>query len=1024
MAATPQEPPSRLVGRREETAALRALFQEAALGRPGAMVVHGEAGIGKTRMVRDVCAEFAGNGYEVLWGSCVHFGSASLSYAPVLSALDRWAVQADPSLVERVFADARELRALLPSLGVRSGGPVPGTVLSWIDTALVRLARHAPTVLVVDDLQWADSASLDCLAYLVTGFGAERLGVVVTIRLDERPEGGPLHTWLADVRRIPHVGELTLERLDVSETEELIATLLPSPAAEEFVADVHRRSQGNAYLTELLVRNAASGDRGLPDGSPQVLRDAALARWHALSRPAREVTRLMAVGGRPVDHELVVAVTGLALPSVDGVPQLLGEAVDTGVLRLGADHTYWFWHPILAEVLVDTLDAARSAPLHATYAAVLEASAGERPGPLAADLAVHHAAAGHVDAAFRWSLVAADHAARLQATAEVAEHLRRACSLWPSISPPARADAPDHVTLMRRAAETAEAVGDFGSAHDLLDTALGIVDRDADPLTASALLVAWSRADWHRSPGQFWYRPEMDTAVELTAHAPDSPEAAVALARLAMARAWDETPAPDDPVDSAGQPLPGGALAAAALAAAHRSGSDHALSHALTASAMVTLLDPAVDVLGELEEAHSLAATTDPTLAAEVAIWQFNRLESDGRLADAAQVAMSASAAALSAGSSHYGHFLAGLGAAMLLALGGWDEAHELIRPAVAAGTGIAGAMARCQAARLAVRRGNRPEALRHLERVSELVAPDFEGAPITETTVEVMLGCGELEHALEYLNDRWHLAYYGVDLRGLDPLMAWGATGCAALRERARDLGDPAGSDAAVAALDALVARRAALPGTPFTDTMGSAPVGRVDGARFEAESRRCRGEAGQADAWQRLREQAGAAGLVWEEALAAWRQGQALLSDHATRGAAAEALRSAHATAVRLGARPLREEVESVARAARIPLDAVGDRAASTAPSVAPSAAAVAPEHPASPRLALLTDREREVLDHVVAGRSNGEIARELFISTKTVSVHVSNILHKSGTTTRVQAAAWARRIGESDDGERDDG
>ena len=951
MAATPQEPPSRLVGRQEETAALRALFQQAALGRPGVLVVHGEAGIGKTRLVRDACAKVAGDGFEVLWGSCVRFGSASLSYAPVLSALDRWAVQADPSLVERVFADARELRALLPSLGVRSGGPVPGTVLSWVDTALVRLARHAPTVLVVDDLQWADSASLDCLAYLVTGFGAERLGVVVTIRLDERPEGGPLHTWLADVRRLPHVGELTLERLDVSETEELIATLLPSPVAEEFVADVHHRSQGNAYLTELLVRNAASGDRGLPAGTPQALREAALARWHALSRSAREVTRLMAVGGRPVDRELVIAVTALALPSVDGLDELLGEAVDTGVLRLSDVHTYWFWHPLLAEVLVDTLDAASAAPLHATYAAVLEARAGDRSEPLAADLAAHHFAAGHVDAAFRWSLVAADHAARLKATAEASEHLRRACSLWPSISPSARADAPGHVALLRRAADAAESVGDFALAHDLLDTALEVVDRDEDPLTASALLVAWTRVDWGRSPGQFWYRPEMDTAVALTAHAPDGPDAAFALARLAMARAWDETPGPDDPLDSAGQPLPGGSLAAAALVSARRSGSDLALSHALTAHAVVTLLDPAVDVLGELEQAHSLAEATDPTWAAEVAIWRFNRLDGDGRLADAAQVAVRSSAAALSAGSSHLGHFLAGLGASTLLDLGRWDEAHELIRPAVAAGAGIAGAMTRCDAALLAVRRGNRPEALRHLERVSELVAPDFEGAPITQTTIEVLLGCGELEHALDYLNDRWHLAYNGVDLRGLDPLLAWGATVCADLRERAHDHGEPAGSDAAVAALDALVARRAALPGKPFTDTMGSALVGRVDGTRFEAESRRCRGEAGQAAAWQRLREQAGAAGLVWEEALAAWRQGQALLGDHATRGAAAEALRSAHATAVRLGARPLREEVESVARAARIPLDAVGDRAASTAPSAAAVGARASGEPPVGP-------------------------------------------------------------------------
>lgn len=997
---------SPLIGRLNETEALARVLEQAALGHPGAMVIHGEAGVGKTRLVKEVCARVLGEGYEALWGSCVHFGAASLSYAPMVSALDRWASQADRMVAAEVFADAEELTALLPSMGVRASAAVPGTVLSWIDTVLLRLARRAPTVVVVDDLQWADAASLDALAYLITGFGVQRLAVIVAIRLEERPEGGPLHTWLADVRRLPRVSELTLERLDAQETAEQIASLLRSPASEEYMADVHRWSRGNAYLTELLVRNASPGLRRVPADPPQALREAVSARWHALSRPARDVTRLLAVGGRPVSLERLAAVTEVALPSVRGLPALLREALDAGVLRLAGDRTYWFWHPLLAEVLLGSLDPAEAAPMHAAYAAELEAAAGDRSPFLAADLAAHNEAAGHLDAAFRWSLAAAQHAARLRATAEVSRHLTRACSLWDRVSPQVRG-ASDRLGLLSRAASAAEAIGDYDAANDLLGTALELVDRGRDPLTASTLLVAWTRVDWGHSPGQYWYRPEMRTAIELTDSSPDSPERALALARLAQAQCWDDDPDPDDAVDSRGNRLPGLAAADDALATAHRSGSPLARAHALTAHAMVTRRDPASNSLAELEEAYTLASSADATWIAETAIWWVNRLTDDGRLADAAEVAQRASADALSAGSSHYGYFLAAHGASLLIDLGRWEEARELLRPALAAGSaGVTGAFARCDAAWLAVRAGRVSEARRHLERIAEIVRPDFTGVPITAVTVEVILAERQPHLALDYLDRRWPLQLKDLDIGGLDPLMTWGATIVADLAEQARDRGDVAGTAAAVGALDALVARRAALPGAPFTIGLGKDHPCRVLEARFAAEALRCTGGPGQAVAWRRVRDRASTAGLVWDEAIASWRLGRALLAEGAAAGAAAEALRASHAIARQLQAQPLREDVESLARTARIPLDQVD------------AISAVTPSRRTPTPLAVLTDREREILSHVVAGRSNGEIARDLFISSKTVSVHVSNILHKTGTTNRVEAAAWARRMGEGAD------
>ena len=138
------------------------------------------------------------------------------------------------------------------------------------------------------------------------------------------------------------------------------------------------------------------------------------------------------------------------------------------------------------------------------------------------------------------------------------------------------------------------------------------------------------------------------------------------------------------------------------------------------------------------------------------------------------------------------------------------------------------------------------------------------------------------------------------------------------------------------------------------------------------------------------------GVAGNRWHQAVAQWRCAEAGLTSGWTPSKARDLLREAHRCAVELGARPLQVEVESLARRSKIDLR--------TPIPVAPAAD--------DPRLAALTDREREVLAFLIAGRSNGEIAKELFISDKTVSVHVSNILRKTGTTSRVAAAALAER------------
>ena len=160
-------------------------------------------------------------------------------------------------------------------------------------------AQQRPVVLVVDDLHWADQSTLDVLMYVLAGLADRRLAVLATIRSGEVTENHPLRRWLADVRRLPGVSELRLDRLDRAATGEQMTGLLGGPPHEALVDQIYARTDGNAYLTTLLARGLPPDARSLPAGLPTELGDAATRAWRSLSSPAQALTRLIAVAGRP-----------------------------------------------------------------------------------------------------------------------------------------------------------------------------------------------------------------------------------------------------------------------------------------------------------------------------------------------------------------------------------------------------------------------------------------------------------------------------------------------------------------------------------------------------------------------------------------------------------------------------------------------------------------------------------------------------------------------------------------------------
>jgi DNA-binding NarL/FixJ family response regulator len=204
--------------------------------------------------------------------------------------------------------------------------------------------------------------------------------------------------------------------------------------------------------------------------------------------------------------------------------------------------------------------------------------------------------------------------------------------------------------------------------------------------------------------------------------------------------------------------------------------------------------------------------------------------------------------------------------------------------------------------------------------------------------------------------------------------------------------------SAAAARLLRLLRVRREVEP-APFVAFGVMDQVAPAVGRLFEAERLRADGSSGDAEAWWAAVEACDTADLRWEQAVALRWLGASLLDDGAGRTASARALRAAHEMALQMGAVPLRQDVEILARSARIELAPVGE---------------ILPQEDDVSVLRTLTKREREILAHLVTGRSYSEIAEALFISDKTVSVHVSNILRKTGARNRVEASALGRRHG----------
>ncbi|WP_162606202.1 helix-turn-helix transcriptional regulator [Jiangella asiatica] len=966
-----------LVGRDRQLADLRQAYAQACSGEPVTVLIGGEAGIGKTRLTEDFTAEAGRLGARTVIGQSVPLDGEGPAFAPFVGAVRGLHGEVGTAgLIELAGPGSERLASLLPELGdpPADGPEGRGRLYEVVTSLLERAAAEHPLVVLLEDLQWADRASRDLLRFVARGVRDTKLLILVTYRTDELHRGHPLRPLLAELDRLRQVHRIELPRLDHDEVVAQLRGLLGRPLERGHVDRIFQRSEGIPFFVEELAWVDDETGRAELPGS---LRDLLLVRVEPLSEDTQRLLRLMSAAGNRVDHAVLEEVSGKQSGAMETA---LREAISSGVIVVDGDG-YAFRHALLREALHDDMLPGEHARMHARYAEALEAHPELMAnGPTAAEIAHHWYSAHDVERAFAWSLAAADELVRGYAHATAQQMLERALELWDQVAEPDAVAGSSRLDVVVRAATEAYAAGEFDRALSLVKEALRLVDREADPGRAGWLLA--HKGNVLNRLGKPGAIDALREARELIPADPPSLQRAEALDWLATTLmldwSFEECLEVADEAERVAE-----AVGMARIVASAR----------ITRGTAWVHMGDAEAALGEMHRAAG-TATAERDHLHRYYVNLSDAYTLLGRYRDAVDVATEGYAHARERGRKRTsGVVLAGNAAEPMMALGDWDRAErmierglELVPPpnherhmiGLQAWLGlwrgdVDAAWAAVEKLRAGMtRRAVLPQDSRLVARLHADVAlvadrPDEAWAVVTEAVGDDVLA-----------------AVAGYDL----PLAFAGAQ---ALGARIRAAGSGTDGDAD-ADLDSGLSADLAWVRELTAHTSTGWPVS-LWPVLVDAELAGRGGD--DPDAWaQALRALDEAEGPVHLIPYAGYRLGLALLGG-GNRDAAADALRDAAGAAEKLGAGLFRGWIDELSRRAHLPLV-----------SGVPSARGVA--------TAGLTLREHEVLRLVAAGRSNREIGEELFISAKTASVHVSNILAKLGASGRGEAAAIAHRAG----------
>ena len=967
-----------LIGRAEERAALSEALADAQHGAAGVVLLGGEAGVGKSRLLEACLAD---TGLLVLRGSAQEH--ATPPYGPIAAALRSYR-RTQPRALAESLADhgplAPYLALLLPELGPAMQAANAAVLGEAICQALDVIARQTPTVLVLDDLQWADNATLDLLPFLAGALANAPLAIAGLFRSDEVGRRHPLRKLRNELRRANLLREIVVNPLDAAETAALAASVLGRPLGPALASQLYDRTDGiPLYVKELaealaLGRRLRPGPDGLElaPGSdlpiPDTLRDAVLLRLDSLPDAALRLLHVAAVAGNEFDLALIVDLAGGTESGMGGLDLL----IERGLLVEIEPGRGAFRHPLLREAIYGDISWARRRSLHRQLAERLEAGAGPGVtplgGPLAGPLAVarHWLAAQEPQRARVAYLAAGEQACAIHAYHDAAAATKQALDLWPN-----GADEGMRLDVLDRLGECAQLSGMAAeAARAWREVAAG--RRQRGEVHAAALAerklanAAELQGHWEAALAAHEAAAQSFAAGGLLAEC-----AAEHLAAAAHLRSAGRYRAALDLLDKAAEE-------------ALRAERPDLQARILGLSGNVRArMGQTAEGLALVQEGLALALEKNLAgAAAEVYQRLADSLEHAGEYAAAKETYLVGFDFCQANAVPATAQLCVACLTVVLRHTGEWEQAMRLCREVL--GSGDSTAHARTVAAGMlgslyALRGQARPAQPLLVEaavlaRQIELAAMELLAA-WGLALLEELNGADDraAEHA-RFVLDRWQRM---EDVHYAVPALRWAATFLAAH-----------GADGEAGACANALAQIAAASGQPEALSALAHALGEV--ALLD-------GDAGQAS-----RQFTQALGLLDDlsvpycQALTGLRAGMALVAA-GEREAGVQHLAAAYRVARQLGARPLATQAAQALEALGEP---IGERLGQGAETRL--------------RSGNLTRRQRQILQLVAQGQTNAEIAETLVLSPRTVEMHVGNILATLDSRSRADAVRRAVELG----------
>ncbi|MFD5213846.1 ATP-binding protein [Microbacterium sp. NPDC058345] len=466
-----------MVGRDAELELLEAALQRASAGEVASVLVAGEAGIGKSRLLREF-RERASRSALVLSGWSLDYGSTPAPYTPLPSIVRGALADLGDTAAESAGPAREALRLLLPELGEAPfdrAKAAPESLREAIANVLEAAAARRPVVVLIEDLHWADDATLSTLAFLLRVIAGHRVLFVITCRVDEVRRGGAVRSFLVDAERARLLERLTLARLDAVQVRTMIEAL-NGPIDDAVFARLLDRSEGVPFFVEELSCNAAGP-------LPESLRDLLLVRFDALGDDAKRVVRTVSGSDAAVGHELLSEIAGLPDERLDAG---IREAAGAAVLAVRSDDSYGFRHALLREAVHDDLLPGERARLHRAYAEALDRRAADGECCHEAALAFHWHQAHDARRALIAAIGAMERAKTSYAFSTAARFGELALELWEQVPDAAEAAGIERVTLLARLGSILRNAGDGERALSVVGLALD----EVDPATADVGVYA------------------------------------------------------------------------------------------------------------------------------------------------------------------------------------------------------------------------------------------------------------------------------------------------------------------------------------------------------------------------------------------------------------------------------------------------------------------------------------------------------------------------------------------------------